>query len=127
MTKNEAIQELEKEFNNCNGKENGKYRQALAMGICSLKDKAFVIGSLSQEQEIKKIAFSLMDKYYVYFVSKQPNKSFDILVKEAFDTILISDVIFVLLKPDGTIGQGVTYEIEFAKRMNKKIEYISSE
>ena len=114
MTKNEAIQELEKEFNNCNGKENGKYRQALAMGICSLKDKAFVIGSLSQEQEIEKIAFSLMDKYYVYFVSKQPNKSFDILVKEAFDTILISDVIFVLLKPDGTIGQGVTYEIEFA-------------
>lgn len=127
MTKNEAIQELEKEFNNCNGKENGKYRQALAMGICSLKDKAFVIGSLSQEQEIEKIAFSLMDKYYVYFVSKQPNKSFDILVKEAFDTILISDVIFVLLKPDGTIGQGVIYEIEFAKRMNKKIEYISSE
>lgn len=127
MTKNEAIQELEKEFNNCNGKKNGKYRQALAMGICSLKDKAFVIGSLSQEQEIEKIAFSLMDKYYVYFVSKQPNKSFDILVKEAFDTILISDVIFVLLKPDGTIGQGVTYEIEFAKRMNKKIEYISSE
>ena len=127
MTKNEAIQELEKEFNNCNGKENGKYRQALAMGICSLKDKAFVIGSLSQEQEIEKIAFSLMDKYYVYFISKQPNKSFDILVKEAFDTILISDVIFVLLKPDGTIGQGVTYEIEFAKRMNKKIEYISSE
>lgn len=127
MTKNEAIHELEKEFNNCNGKENGKYRQALAMGICSLKDKAFVIGSLSQEQEIEKIAFSLMDKYYVYFVSKQPNKSFDILVKEAFDTILISDVIFVLLKPDGTIGQGVTYEIEFAKRMNKKIEYISSE
>lgn len=127
MTKNEAIQELEKEFNNCNGKENGKYRQALAMGICSLKDKAFVIGSLSQEQEIEKIAFSLMDKYYVYFVSKQPNKSFDILVKEAFDTILISDVIFVLLKPDGTIGQGVTYKIEFAKRMNKKIEYISSE
>ncbi len=57
MTKNEAIQELEKEFNNCNGKENGKYRQALAMGICSLKDKAFVIGSLSQEQEIEKIAF----------------------------------------------------------------------
>ena len=127
MTKNEAIQELEKEFNNCNGKENGKYRQALAMGICSLKDKAFVIGSLSQEQEIEKIAFSLMDKYYVYFVSKQPNKSFDILVKEAFDTILISDVIFVLLKLVVTIGQGVTYEIEFAKRMNKKIEYISSE
>lgn len=127
MTKNEAIQELEKKFNHCNGKENGKYRQALAMGICSLKDKAFVIGSLSQEQEIEKIAFSLMDKYYVYFVSKQPNKSFDILVKEAFDTISMSDVIFVLLKPDGTIGQGTTYEIEFAKRMNKKIEYISSE
>ncbi len=127
MTKNEAIQELEKEFNHCNGKENGKYRQAFVMGICSLKDKAFVIGSLSQEQEIEKIAFSLMDKYYVYFVSKQPNKSFDILVKEAFDTISISDVIFVLLKPDGTIGQGTTYEIEFAKRMNKKIEYISSE
>ncbi len=127
MTKNEAIQELEKEFNHCNGKENGKYKQALAMGICSLKDKAFVIGSLSQEQEIEKIAFSLMDKYYVYFVSKQPNKSFDILVKEAFDTISISDVIFVLLKTDGTIGQGTTYEIEFAKRMNKKIEYISSE
>lgn len=125
MTKNEAIQELEKAFNHCNSKEDSKYKQALAMGVCSLKDKAFVIGSLSQEKEIEKIAFSLMDKYYVYFVSKQYNKSFDVLVKEAFDNILISDVIFVLLKPDATIGQGVTYEIEYAKRLGKKIEYIN--
>lgn len=127
MTKNEAIQELEKEFNNCNGKENGKYRQALAMGICSLKDKAFVIGSLSQEQEIEKIAFSLMDKYYVYFVEKQPEKSFEVLVKDTFDNISFCDVIFVLLKPDGTIGQGTTYEVEFAKRIGKKVEYVNAQ
>lgn len=127
MTKNEAIKELEEAIDCCTSGEDDRYKQALAMGIFALKDKAFVIGSLSQEKQIQKLAISLMDKYYVYFVEKEPCKPFDILVKEAFDNISNCDVIFVLLKPDGTIGQGTTYEVEFARRMGKKVEYINAQ
>jgi hypothetical protein len=89
-------------------------------------EKAFVIGSLSQEAEIEDFALSLANKYDVTFVKKQPNKSFNILVEEAFNNILMADVIFVLLKQDGTIGHGTTYEIEYAKRLGKVIRFIKS-
>lgn len=127
MTRSEAIEELEEAIDCCTSGEDDRYKQALAMGIFALKEKAFVIGSLSQEKQIKKLAISLMDKYYVYFVEKQPEKSFEVLVKDTFDNISFCDVIFVLLKPDGTIGQGTTYEVEFAKRIGKKVEYVNAQ
>ncbi len=36
-----------------------------------------------------------------------------------------ADSIYAVRKPDGTIGQGVTYESEYAKRLNKEIQYIN--
>lgn len=83
----------------------------------------FVIGSLTQSTQIKEIAKKYIHAKYVH---SQPSKSFKQLVSEAFDNIEEADVIIALRKPDGSIGQGVTYEIEYAKRLNKKIIYVDS-
>lgn len=55
----------------------------------------------------------------------ESDKIFSECVSTCFDNIEWADSIYVVLKPDGTIGQGVTYELEYAKRLNKKIRYIS--
>jgi hypothetical protein len=59
----------------------------------------------------------------VRYVKPECDKSFEECVSSCFDNIEWADSIYVILKSDGTIGQGVTYEIEYAKRLNKKIEY----
>lgn len=72
--------------------------------------KAYVIGSLTQSSLIKKFADQLlMDlpiKYGVRYVFSQPDKDFQDLVKECFDNIEWADVIYVILKNDGSIGRG---------------------
>ena len=92
--------------------------------------KAYVIGSLTQSSLIKKFADQLlMDlpiKYGVRYVYSQPDKDFQDLVKECFDNIEWADVIYVILKNDGSIGGGVTYEIEYAKRLKKQIILIGT-
>ena len=93
--------------------------------------KAYVIGSLTQSSLIKKFADQLlMDlpiKYGVRYVYSQPDKDFQDLVKECFDNIEWADVIYVILKNDGSIGRGVAYEIEYAKRCKKEINIITTE
>lgn len=93
--------------------------------------KAYIIGSLSQESQIKKFADQLlMDlpiKYGVRYVYSQPDKDFQDLVKECFDNIEWADVIYVILKNDGSIGRGVAYEIEYAKRCKKEINIVTTE
>lgn len=84
--------------------------------------RLFIIGSLSQENEIfnmyKKID---KEKHDVRYVKKQPEKSFQALVHEAYANIEWADIVIVLCKPDGSIGKGTTYEIEFAMYMRKVI------
>ena len=93
--------------------------------------KEYNIGSLSQESQIKKFADQLlMDlpiKYGVRYVYSQPDKDFQDLVKECFDNIEWADVIYVILKNDGSIGRGVAYEIEYAKRCKKEINIVTTE
>lgn len=93
--------------------------------------KAYIIGSYSQESLIKKFADQLlMDlpiKYGVRYVYSQPDKDFQDLVKECFDNIEWADVIYVILKNDGSIGRGVAYEIEYAKRCKKEINIVTTE
>lgn len=78
--------------------------------------KIFVIGSLAQEEDIKKAA-----EYYkstgndVEYVSKRPNMALKELVTEAFDKIYEADKVIAVPKRDGSFGTGVTYEMAFAK------------
>ena len=87
-------------------------------------ENVFVIGSLSQWSEIKEIAIKYEHVKYVH--PQPPSKPFSQIVSEVFDNIDEADVIIALRKPDGSIGQGVIYEIEYAKRLNKKILYVDS-
>lgn len=84
----------------------------------------FVIGSLTQSTQIKEIAKKYEHVKYAH--PQPPSKPFSQIVSEVFDNIDEADVIIALRKPDGSIGQGVTYEIEYAKRLNKKILYVDS-
>lgn len=86
--------------------------------------KAYVIGSLSKEHEIKLFAKFLENKYEVNYVKSQNSKNFSELVNECFSNIEKADVIFVMPKKDGTLGKGTMYEIEYAKRLNKLKEVI---
>ena len=40
---------------------------------------------------------------------------------ECFDRIESADVIVAVKKPNNTFGEGVTYELEYAKRLNRNI------
>lgn len=84
--------------------------------------KSYIIGSLSQAEKIKSIAKEI---YYgeVKYVKPEPKKSFEECVKNCFDNIEWTDNIYVILKPNKTLGQGLTYEVEYAKRLKKNIIY----
>lgn len=79
--------------------------------------RLFVIGSLSQENEIFNIYEKIdKEKHDARYVKKQPEKSFQELVDEAYANIVI-----VLCKPDCSIGKGTICEIEYAMHMRKVI------
>lgn len=89
--------------------------------------KVYIIGSLSQESQIKKFAKKLSSiGNDVKYVFSQPDKDFQDLVTECFDYIEWADKIYAILKNDGSIGKGTAYEIEYAKRLKKQIILIDT-
>lgn len=85
--------------------------------------KVFVIGSLSYEEEIKKVAKFFREEMgdEVDYVRKQPEKSLEILIREAFESISKADRIVAVEKPDGNFGDGTLYEMAFANFIGKPI------
>ena len=85
----------------------------------------YVIGSLSQSEEIKYLAnyIKIINNCCVRYVKSEPNKNFNDLVNECFSNIAWADLVYVYLKPDGTIGKGTTYEVAFANYLNKDVIY----
>ena len=89
-------------------------------------EKVFIIGSMQQEEKIKYVAENIEKLQYaeVKYVKPQPSKPFLKIVSEVFDNIEESDTIIVVKKPDGSVGYGVTYEVEYARRLRKKIIFM---
>ena len=88
------------------------------------KDKIYIIGSLSQKETIKSTAdyYTGTGRYRVRYVKEEQEKSFKTLVKDYFLNILWADRVYVIPKPDGTLGNGVTYEVTFAELIGKRVE-----
>lgn len=87
-----------------------------------LDKTVFVIGSLKQQEDIERIAAGYKKTYKnVLFVSEDPSKSIAEHIKECFDRIESADAVVAVKKPNNTFGEGVTYELEYAKRLNKTI------
>lgn len=74
-----------------------------------------IIGSLSQAE-----IFDRLEQKYklqgddVWRPTRQPDRPFEDLVKECFEKISEADEIIAVQKPDGTFGEGTTYEMIFA-------------
>lgn len=84
--------------------------------------KVFIIGSVSQEDDISAYANFVRDiGYEVDHVRKQPDKNLGDLITEAYQKINDADKIIVFRKPDGSIGTGTLYEMKFAEFLGKNI------
>lgn len=88
--------------------------------------KVYVIGSISQEKEILKVAKKreiLGDE--VRFVKREdaPIRLGD-LIQYGYNNIDWADLVLVVIKPDGTIGNGTLYETEYATHVRKPVTYI---
>ena len=82
----------------------------------------YVIGSLSRSKRIKEIAEQYMSLgHHVDYVKKQPETPFRKLVEDCFDKIEKADQVIVIPRDDGSIGEGTTYEIVFAKRVGTSV------
>lgn len=78
-----------------------------------------------QYDEIQTLAKKFGNDADVDYVKPQ-NEMFADLVHSAFQKISECDVVMALKKPDGTLGDGVTYEVEFAVWLKKPVIYVNS-
>lgn len=82
----------------------------------------FIIGSLSREKRIEETAKFLRSiGCNVDHVRKQPDKSFEDLVWEAYQKIFEADLIVAIQKEEGVLGEGTTYEVAFARFIGKDV------
>ena len=91
--------------------------------IFNITDNIYIIGSLSQQEKIEKIGKCLINNIAgsVRYVKKESDLSFNECISQCYNNIEWANVIIVIKKEDGTIGDGVSYEMEYARRLNKKI------
>lgn len=85
--------------------------------------RIYIIGSMSQIEEIAHIYNKLCDKYEVR-IPKPTTLGFKHCVEECFKNIQWCDEVLVLSKLDGTQGESVTHELCFAEYLHKEIRYI---
>lgn len=96
------------------------------IAIFDIADNIYIIGSLSQQEKIEKIGKCLMNNIdgSVRYVKKENDLSFNECISQCYDNIEWADDVIVVKKENGTIGDGVCYEMEYARRLNKKIVVI---
>lgn len=88
------------------------------------KPKMYIIGSLSQMDDILKMKELHKDLYTVITVKKEKqNISFENIVRDCFKKITECNRLLVVTKPDSSLGEGVTYEVEFARFLGKNISF----
>ena len=90
-----------------------------------MRKKIYIIGSISNYKEITKAAYEYYDKadYDINYVFPQPNRSLKELIIECFEKIREADIIVVVKKDNGSIGDGTTYEVVYAETLGKDIVY----
>lgn len=88
--------------------------------------KIFVIGSDTEERNIKRLvqALSNHDNVAVRYIDRNVNTTQKALIKHCFDSIEWSEYILVVLKDDLLIEDHLLYTIEYAQRMDKIVALI---
>ncbi len=83
----------------------------------------YIIGTLSRFDEIQKAALHYLNMgYSVAAVRPQPNRTKEGLILECFKNIDGCKLTVVAVpREDGTLGDGVQYEIAYAKKCGKRV------
>lgn len=87
--------------------------------------KVVILASSDQEKEIKmcKDIFMRTGWEVVAPAKQKDNVDKVSIILDYFNEISYADLVFVIEKPDGSIGDGVMYEIAYAKRCGVPIIY----
>lgn len=91
------------------------------------KPKIYIIGSVTQEDEIRSYAEMMMRKYgrnNVKYVKKQLGVQLSVLIHRCYENIDWATIVYVWRKHDRTIGTGTTYEVEYAKHLKKTVIFL---
>lgn len=85
-------------------------------------NKIYVIGSISNINKIEAVSNTLRSssENIVRSVRKEPMKLKDCIIK-CFKNIDWCDYLYVVTKDNGSVGDGVTYELVYAELKGKKI------
>lgn len=92
--------------------------------------KFFVIGSVSQETKIREVSNFLKNNIKdseIRHVKKEPLKSLEELITQAYNNIDWCDVVVVVPKENGKIGNGTLYEKTYAIRSGKQVMTINKD
>lgn len=82
-----------------------------------------ILGSCSQGETFDKMEQKYKLKgHNVWRPIKQPDRPFKELVQECFEAIKNADEVIAIPKPDGSFGQGTTYDICFAEFLGKDVQ-----
>lgn len=85
--------------------------------------KVCILASLEQDRDnIQKLAHTYMRKgHFVIYPFPKPDVPRQVIFLEYLRNIDEADKIVVLTKSDGTIGDGIAYEMAFAEYLQKSI------
>ena len=85
----------------------------------------YIIGSLSQEQDIEAVAdyFEQRGDTVKCVRKESPYKPFAMIVDECFRNIRWADLVVALKKSDDSFGPGTTYELAYARTIGKNYRY----
>lgn len=80
-----------------------------------------ILGSISNIVEIHEMADIVKRSVYtnVWNPEPQPNVELKTLIRECFDQIRMADIVYAVSKKNGSIGDGVSYELEYARSLGK--------
>lgn len=82
-----------------------------------------VLGSMKYPERVRDLAEAYMRQgYKTIYVIHMPEQEKKTLIDHAFNLINWADIVAAVTKPDGSFGDGVLYELEYARRQRKTIE-----
>lgn len=83
----------------------------------------YIIGSLTCCDKIYEMYNVYSKRYNTRYVYELNNKMLENAIKKCYDNIEWCDIVIAVSKDNKLYGDGVKYELEYARRLNKNIIY----
>lgn len=86
--------------------------------------KVYVIGSMMEASEINRVCEALVSLKHTVRCVTLIKTTYKDAVQECYKNIEWSDIVVVIAKSDGSIGESVTHELCFAEFLDKSVYII---